>query len=143
MYSALKIKLDECGIAPTPPTRAHDTDAGLDLYSPIDFFVKPGGRFCVYTGVHIELPPHTYGAIKSKSGLMLSHGIVVDGTIDEGYRGQIGVVVFNLSRNQVEFKKGDKIAQLVVCPVEYPDVKIVDELSNSSRGTGGFGSTGR
>lgn len=140
MYSALKIKLDECGIA---PTRAHDTDAGLDLYSPIDFYVKPGGRFCVYTGVHIELPLRTYGAIKSKSGLMLSHGIVVDGTIDEGYRGQIGVVVFNLSRNQVEFKKGDKIAQLVVCPVEYPDVKIVDELSNSSRGTGGFGSTGR
>lgn len=140
MYSALKIKLDECGIA---PTRAHDTDAGLDLYSPIDFFVKPGGRFCVYTGVHVELPPRTYGAIKSKSGLMLKHGIIVDGTIDEGYTSQIGVVMFNMSKQQVEFKKGDKIAQLVVNPVEYPSVKIVDELSNSSRGTGGFGSTGR
>lgn len=140
MCSVLKIKLDECGIA---PTRAHDTDAGLDLYAPLDFFVKPGGRFCVYTGVHIELPAGTFGAIKSKSGLMLNHGIIVDGTIDEGYRGQIGVVIFNLSKKQVDFKKGDKIAQLVVCPVEYPRVEISEELTTSSRGTGGFGSTGR
>ena len=135
----MNIKLNDYAIA---PQRMHGTDAGLDLYSPYDFEIEPRGRYMVGTGVCIELPKNTVGYIRSKSGLMLKKAILVDGTIDEGYTGQIGVIMFNLSNEKVQFKRGDKIAQLVVQPVLYPGMIVVEKLADSERGENGFGSTG-
>ena len=136
----MRIKLDGYGIA---PQRAHGTDAGLDLFTPYAFTLPSGERKVIYTGVHVELPKNTVGYIRGKSGLMARKGIVVDGTIDEGYTGEIGVIMFNLSDKRVVFNEGDKIAQLVVQPVLYPGMVIVDELAETERGDDGFGSTGR
>lgn len=136
----MNIKLADYAIA---PQRMYGTDAGVDLFTPYDFEIEPRGRFMVGTGVCVELPKNTVGYIRSKSGLMLKKAILVDGTIDEGYTGQIGVIMFNLSDDTVKFKRGDKIAQLVVQPVLYPGMIIADKLADSERGENGFGSTGR
>ena len=136
----MKIKLDDYAIQ---PTRAHETDAGLDLYAPYDFSILPYDRIKIQTGVHVELLPNTYGGVNSKSGKMAEHGILTDGTIDEGYTGEISVVLFNVSRGVFHGNRGDKIAQLVVQPVLYPEVEIVEELPKTMRGDKGFGSTGR
>lgn len=136
----MKVVLKEYGIA---PKRAHDTDAGLDLFAPYSFKLGAHQRKKINTGVCIELPHGTVGYVKSKSGLMQKAGILTDGTIDEGYTGEIGVVLFNLSHQPKRFKRGDKIAQLVVQPVLYPEIEIVDELASTDRGENGFGSTGK
>lgn len=136
----MKITLDPHGIM---PTRAHSTDAGLDLYSPINVTIGAGKHRRIDTGVHVQLPKGTAGFIKSKSGLMSKHGITTDGTIDEGYTGQIGVILFNSSQQTYHVKQYDKIAQLVVVPVLYPKVELVSALEGSERGSKGFGSTGR
>ena len=135
----VKIRLDKYGIM---PTRAHTTDAGLDIYSPVDLKLGAGARRTIKTGVHVQLPANTVGFIKSKSGLMSKSGITTDGTIDEGYTGEIGVVLFNHSKQGYHVHKGDKIAQLVILPVKYEPVEL-GELEESDRGTDGFGSTGR
>ena len=136
----MKITLDPYGIM---PTRAHSTDAGLDLYSPINVTIGAGKYRRIDTGVHVQLPKGTAGFIKSKSGLMSKHGITTDGTIDEGYTGQIGVILFNGSQQAYHVKQYDKIAQLVVVPVLYPKVELTSTLEGSERGSKGFGSTGR
>ena len=125
------------------PTRAHSTDAGLDLYSPINVTISAGKYRRIDTGVHVQLPKGTAGFIKSKSGLMSKHGITTDGTIDEGYTGQIGVILFNNSQQTYHVKQYDKIAQLVVVPVLYPKAELTNTLEGSERGSKGFGSTGR
>lgn len=125
------------------PTRAHSTDAGLDLYSPINVTIGAGKYRRIDTGVHVQLPKGTAGFIKSKSGLMSKHGITTDGTIDEGYTGQIGVILFNNSQQTYHVKQYDKIAQLVVVPVLYPKAELTNTLEGSERGSKGFGSTGR
>lgn len=135
----MNVKLDEGAYM---PTRAHSTDAGLDLYSPIDFTLFPGKREFVDTGVHIELPENTVGYIKSRSGLMKNHGIITDGTIDPGYIGSIGVTLINTGRGTVEFKKGDRIAQIVLEEFITPELIIVNSLKETDRGINGFGSTG-
>ena len=136
----MTIQLDEHGIQ---PTRAHATDAGLDIYSP--YAVKVGAhKFrTIKTGLHVQLPSGTVGFIKSRSGLMSKHGITTDGTIDEGYTGQIGVILFNNSQQTYHVKQYDKIAQLVVVPVLYPKAELTNTLEGSERGSKGFGSTGR
>ena len=136
----MKITLDPHGIM---PTRAHSTDAGLDLYSPINVTIGAGKYRRIDTGVHVQLPKGTAGFIKSKSGLMSKHGITTDGTIDEGYTGQIGVILFNGSQQTYHVKQYDKIAQLVVVPVLYPKAELTNTLEGSERGSKGFGSTGR
>ena len=137
----MRVKLDQGAFA---PTRAHETDAGLDLYTPEDFVLLPQTRITIDTGVHIKLPPNTVGYIRSKSGLLKTDGIITDGVIDEGYSGSIGVTIYNASLHAVMFGRGHKIAQLVIQPVLYPSVKIVDDLNmDSERGSDGFGSTGR
>lgn len=135
----MKIKLDEGAKI----TRAHHDDAGADLYSMEAKIIRPHGRCFFDTGVHIELPPNTMGEIRSKSGLMKKHGITTDGTIDVGYTGSIGVVMFNNSDEYYTVKKGDKIAQLVITPIIIPELELVDELDETERGSGGFGSTGK
>lgn len=137
----MRVKLDFGAIA---PTRAHDTDAGLDLYTRERFCIFPNDRYFVDTGVHIKLPPKTVGYIRSKSGLLRYKGVLTDGVIDEGYSGSIGVTLINTGDQRVIFHKGDKIAQLVIQSVLYPSVKIVEDLGiESDRGDDGFGSTGK
>lgn len=136
----MNIKLDNGAYM---PTRAHDTDAGLDLYSRYELTVSAGGSEIFDTGVHIELPPGTVGFVKSKSGLNIKHGITSEGVIDEGYTGSIVVKLYNHSDEDYTVKKGDKISQLVILPILKPDIEVVDELEDTDRGSNGFGSSGR
>lgn len=125
------------------PQRAHDTDAGLDLRTPVDAYVRAGGSTVIDTGVHIQLPPGTVGMLKSKSGLNTKDGIVSEGVIDEGYTGTILVKLYNHGTEAKQFSRGDKITQLVVLPVLYPRVEQTDEIQGGPRGDNGYGSTGR
>lgn len=136
----LRVRLDEGAYL---PQRAHDTDAGLDLRTPVDVYVRAGGSTVIDTGVHIQLPPGTVGMLKSKSGLNTKDGIVSEGVIDEGYTGSITVKLYNHGTEAKQFSRGDKITQLVVLPVLYVSVEPVEELDGGDRGNNGFGSTGR
>lgn len=124
------------------PTRAHELDAGYDLYSREDATVwqSAGGKFD--TGVHIQIPAGYVGFIKSKSGLNAKSGLQAEGVIDAGYTGSINVLLRNHGPRAVEIKKGQKIAQLVLLPIITPELEQVDGLEETERGSGGFGSTG-
>ena len=136
----LRVRLDDGAYL---PQRAHDTDAGLDLRTPVDAYVRAGGSTVIDTGVHIQLPPGTVGMLKSKSGLNVKDGIVSEGVIDEGYTGSVTVKLYNRGTEVKQFARGDKITQLVVLPVLYPRVEQTEEIQGGDRGDGGFGSTGR
>lgn len=138
----MKVFVEPMGFA---PTRAHSTDAGLDLYAIDDTTVPARGSAVFRTGVHIELPPNTYGKLESKSGLNVAHDVVCcGGVIDEGYAGEILVKLYNLGDTHYFFNRGDKICQLIVQPCLYTEVELVDDIClNTERGTAGFGSTGR
>lgn len=125
------------------PTRAHETDAGLDLYSPIDITVPARGSAIIDTGVHVQLPKGTAGFIKSKSGLNVKHDITSEGVIDVGYTGSITVKLYNHGDTDYEVRRGDKISQLVIVQIITPHLMAVDKLDDSERGDNGFGSTGR
>ena len=134
----IKIKLNG-GIM---PTRAHTTDAGLDLYAPQRCVIHANSWMAIDTGVHVAVPEGYVGMITSKSGLM-SKGITSRGTIDSGYTGSIQAVLYNHSCNRFIIEKGQKITQLVLLPIITPELELVDELEETDRGNGGFGSTGR
>ena len=136
----LSVVLDEGAIM---PTRAHEDDAGLDLYSQENQIVsaKEAGYFD--TGVHIEIPKGFVGMLKSKSGLNVRFGIVSEGVIDAGYTGSIVVKLYNHSGYDYKVKSGDKTSQLVILPIITAELEEVKELEQTSRGSGGFGSTGR
>lgn len=139
----INVMLDEGAIM---PTRAHDADAGLDLYTPEGFTLLSFGEidnYTVDTGVHMEIPEGYVGMLKSKSGLNVNRGVVTEGVIDAGYTGSIKVKLYNMSMNYREFKRGDKIAQLVILPIVTPTPKLVDKFAKTERGDNGFGSTGR
>lgn len=136
----LKVQLDHGAFL---PERAHDTDAGADIRTPESFTLAPWGSYTVDTGVHIELPPNTKCDIRSKSGLNTNHDIISEGLIDEGFTGSIRVRLHNLSGKPYGFERGDKITQIVVTPVLYPDVVQVDAVTGGARGNNGYGSTGR
>lgn len=142
----MKIKLDKGAVM---PTRAHETDAGLDLYALGDRVIfsrdeRTTENSVVFdTGVHIQLPPGYYGKIEGKSGLNIHFGIVtLGGVIDEGYTGSIKVKLYNMSNQPVLIQKGQKIAQLVIMPYAAPDLELVDHLDETDRGDAGFGSSG-
>ena len=136
----MKIMLDKWG---KMPTRAHTWDAGLDLYAAVDCVIGVGNRHTFDTGVHVQIPEGWVGFVKSKSGLMVKHGIITDGTIDAHYTGPIKVCLFNNGLVEYTVKAGDKIAQLVIIKCELPELELVDSLEETDRGDGGFGSTGR
>lgn len=136
----MNIMLDSAALM---PTRAHETDAGLDLLSPRDVVVPAKGSAIIDTGVHVELPNGTAGFLKSKSGLNVKHGITSEGVIDVGYTGSIVCKLYNHSDDDYKVKCGDKITQLVIVKIETPSLKIVDKFDETERGEGGFGSTGR
>ena len=137
----MKVMLDDGAYA---PTRAHATDAGLDLYAMEEKTISPMGSAVFRTGVHVELPAGTCGVLISKSGLNIKYDIVSTGLIDEGYTGEIKVKLYNHSPFYRTIEAGNKISQLVVVPVLYEPVEVVDEIDkNTDRGSDGFGSTGK
>ena len=125
------------------PERAHSTDAGADLRCIAGFAIAGHASAVIRTGVHIQLPPHTVGMVKSKSGLNIWYSIISEGVIDEGFTNEIIVKLYNLGERTVHFDAGDKITQLVVLPVLYPDFRQGDEIKGGERGDAGYGSTGR
>ena len=128
------------------PMRAHPEDAGADLYAAEDVVIEPGQRALVGTGIAIALPVGTVGLIHPRSGLAVKHGLSIvntPGTIDAGYRGEIKVCLINHDPEQtISISRGDRIAQLIVQRVELPDFVEVDELDDTARGDGGYGSSG-
>ena len=127
------------------PKYAHKGDAGLDLYSVEDKFLCSGDRCIIKTGIIIELPQGTEAQIRPRSGLAIKHGITLlntPGTIDEGYRGEIGIIIINHSRDDFMITKGMRIAQMVIQKVLTVDIVEEDELTISMRGENGFGSSG-
>lgn len=125
------------------PSYATTGDVGLDMYSLEDKIMKPGEHHIFFVGFALEFPIG-YGAfVKDKSGISKAGLHTMGGVYDAGYRGEYNVHLVNLSDKDYEIKKGNKIAQLVIMPVEIGEVEIVDELSESERGEGRFGSTGR
>ena len=129
----------------TLPAYQHATDAGLDLTSIEDLEILPGESKLVRTGLAIELPLNTEAQVRPRSGLALKHQITVlnaPGTIDAGYRGEIGVVLINHGRHSFQVATGMRIAQMVIAPVTRVSIEEVTVLAESDRGAGGFGSTG-
>ncbi len=124
------------------PDRAYTADAGADLRAPHRFMLRGNSFKTVDTGVHIEIPEGYVGLIKSRSGLMCHEGIITDGKVDAGYSGSISVTLFNHTGRHREFLKGEKIAQLVIVPVETPTFNQVDKVKHGERGNNGYGSTG-
>jgi dUTP pyrophosphatase len=128
------------------PSRRTTGSAGFDLASAEpDFILAPGERRLVATGLAIELPPGMEGQVRPRSGLALRHGLTMPnapGTIDSDYRGELRVILQNGGSEPVTIARGDRIAQVVFARYEAPDLIDVTELAGSSRGTGGFGSTG-
>jgi len=130
-----------------PPTYYSEAASGLDLHAavPSKVTIYPGKRELIPTGYAIELPEGHEGQVRPRSGLALHHGVTVlnaPGTVDEDYRGEIGVVLVNLGEKPFVVERGMRIAQLVVAPIARVEVQVVSELSPSERGSGGYGSTG-
>ena len=127
------------------PTYAHPGDAGMDVRSIETVTLRPGARACVRTGLVFQLPPDAEAQVRPRSRLALKHGVTVlnaPGTIDAGYRGEVGVVLVNLGEAPFTVEKGMKIAQVVVAPVVQADIVEVNETNATVRGADGFGSTG-
>lgn len=128
------------------PSRRTDGSAGFDLASAEpDFVLQPGERRLVATGLAVELPPGVEGQVRPRSGLALKHGLTMPnapGTIDSDYRGELRVILQNGGTAPVTIARGDRIAQVVFARYETPELVDVTELAESSRGAGGFGSTG-
>jgi dUTP pyrophosphatase len=128
------------------PSYAHQGDSGMDVYAVEDALIPAHERKLIPLGFKISIPRFTEIQVRPKSGLALNHGLTVlntPGTVDSNYRGEVGVVLFNTSNEDYLVKKGSKVAQIVLCPVFNVDEWTeVDDLEDSNRGEGGFGSTG-
>ena len=127
------------------PAYAHPGDAGMDVRSVEDVELAPGSRALVHTGLVMIIPAGWEAQVRPRSGLALKHGITVlntPGTIDAGYRGEIGVILANMGDAAFSVRKGDRIAQVVIAPVTAALIEEADAVDETVRGAGGFGSTG-
>ena len=127
------------------PAYAHPGDAGMDIRSVDDLEIAPGARALVHTGLVMALPPGWEAQVRPRSGLALKHGVTVlntPGTIDAGYRGEVGVILANFGDAPFAVTKGDRIAQVVIAPVTTAAIEETDVVDDTDRGGGGFGSTG-
>ena len=127
------------------PAYAHPSDAGMDVRSVADIVIPRGGRTLVPTGLVAIIPPMHEIQVRPRSGLALKHGVTVlntPGTIDSGYRGEIGVILANMGDAAFSVRKGDRIAQIVIAPVTAAVIEEADAVDETVRGAGGFGSTG-
>lgn len=140
MREVLGVILDEEAVC---PDRAHEADAGADLFSTEDKWIWPWSSAVFDTGVHIAIPKGYVGEIEPKSGLNVKHNLVGWGTIDSGYTGSIRVKLYNLGWKPYKIHKWDKVAQLVIHPVLLCGFSQVETLDETERGDGGFGSTGK
>ena len=140
----LKIKLLDDGLP--MPRYQHEGDAGLDLPSRVDLVILPGERAMVPTGLAVAIPRGYAGFVLPRSGLASRHGIALvnsPGLVDSGYRGEMSIIMINTDKNEpFHIRRGDRIAQLVIQRVEVVSIAGVDALDETSRGAGGFGSTG-
>jgi len=141
----LKLKVKRINNDALLPHISYEGDAGFDLSSIGDYSINPGERCLIKTGIIIELPKNTEAQIRPRSGMALKHGITIlnsPGTIDEKYRGEVGVIIINHGSETFYIKKHDRIAQIVVN--KLPEIKVieVDEVTMTSRADGGFGSSG-
>ncbi|MDE2188151.1 MAG: dUTP diphosphatase [Patescibacteria group bacterium] len=140
----MKIKIKKIHPDAIIPSHAHAGDAGLDLYTVEAFELEPGERKSIPLGIAMEIPEGYVGLLWDKSGLSHKYGIKsFGGVIDSGYRGEWHAGVMNLSDKYFKFEKGQKVIQLLIQKVEYVDFDEVAELSDSTRGDKGFGSTGK
>ena len=141
-----KIRIKKIRDNAVTPHYEHDGDAGMDLYAVEDSTLCPGERKLIPTGLQVEVPKGYEMQIRPKSGLALKHGITVlntPGTVDSCYRGEVGVIMLNTAAADYEVKAGEKVAQAVIARVEKAVIEEVEELTETQRGSGGFGSTGR
>lgn len=125
------------------PTRAHADDAGLDIYGLEDCLIKPGEGKLLRTGIAISLPRGFFALVADRSSQAKRGLKTAGGVIDSGYRGEIHVVLWNISQAEIEVRAGDKVAQLLILPVTTPAIQEVSELDETDRGSKGFGSSGR
>lgn len=143
----MKLQIKRLDASLPLPSYARAGDAGLDLLAAEDVTLGPGDRYAVPTGIALAIPEGYAGFVHARSGRALREGLALvnaPGLIDSGYRGEVKVIVVNLDPGEkIEIKRAEKIAQLVIQPVVQADIEVVDELSGSERGEGGFGSTGR
>ena len=142
----MKIPLLLLDTASSVPHHSHPGDGGVDLQARESATIDPGDRFAMPTGVAVAVPEGFAGLVTPRSGLAARHGITVlntPGLVDSGYRGEIKVILANLSNEPYRVERGDRIAQLVVVAVAVQEYEVVDVLPDSVRGEGGFGSTGR
>ena len=141
----MKVRICRTDPAAQLPAYAHPGDAGMDVRSVVDLTIAPGERALVRTGLVLMLPPNAEAQVRPRSGLALKHGVTVlntPGTIDAGYRGEVGVILVNLGDAPFKVEKGMKVAQLVVSPVAQAEIVEVSVVDATDRGAGGFGSTG-
>ena len=141
----MKVLFRKIDSAAKLPEYAHLGDAGMDVFSVADILLPPGGRALVRTGLVMHLPPDAEAQVRPRSGLALKHGVTVlnaPGTIDAGYRGEVGVILINHGSEPFRVEKGMKIAQIVVAPVVRAEIAETAESDSTDRGSGGFGSTG-
>jgi dUTP pyrophosphatase len=127
------------------PSYAHEGDSGMDLYSAVDEILKPSEIKLIPTGIKIAVPIGYEAQVRPKSGIALKNGVTVlntPGTVDAGYRGEVGVILVNFGKSDFMIKKNTKIAQLVIAKVEHADIKMEENLDETKRNAGGFGSTG-
>ena len=146
LYNTLimKLKIKLLNQEAKAPTFAHDTDAGMDLYTTSEITILPGARVQVPTGVSLAIPTGYVGLIWDKSGVSHKFGLkTLGGVIDAGYRGEILVGLLNTGSEPHTFSVGEKVAQMLIQKVEQPELEIVDSLDETSRGEGAFGSTGK
>ncbi len=126
------------------PSFAHSADAGMDLFTTERIVIAPGERKGAPTGLSMAIPDGHVGLIWEKSGLAFKGGIkTVGGVVDSGYRGEVMVGLINTSDQEYIFEVGDKVAQMLIQRIHHPELEEVTELSETERGTGGFGSTGK
>lgn len=139
------LKIKKLSPAAVMPSYAHPGDAGMDLSSCETVEIAPSSTAMVRTGIAVELPPGTEGQVRPRSGLAAKNAVTVlnaPGTIDEGFRGEIRVILINHGLDVFRIEPGMRIAQLVIAPVLRAEIEEITGLSGSERGTGGFGSTG-
>jgi dUTP pyrophosphatase len=139
----MKLKIKKAQKEAKIPTRAHHDDAGIDMYACGEHTVLPHSTAMIPSGVAFEIEEGYVGLIWDKSSIGSKSLKTLGGVIDAGYRGEVSVMVHNLLDTPYTFEHGQKVAQILIQKVEFPDIEEVEELSDSKRGTGGFGSTGK
>ena len=148
MQPTIKLEFSKSKIDSTSPTYVYPTDSGMDLFSVESITIEPFGRALIPTGIHFDIPENYEIQIRSKSGLALNQGLMVlnsPGTVDQGYTGEIKVIIFNTNNTSVNITKGQKIAQAVMSPVvcgKWIRLVEVDNITTKDREDKGFGSTG-